>query len=670
MAEALLRLDLPHRIDLAIELLAPGKAPLAIAEAVATVGQREPEHLNGRLVEPLLGLLGSDDPFLSAGAATALAAFRDAGVVTRLGTLAGNAAQPIQQRLAAVDALALNSERRDVVGELIELLSSSEPAVVSRVVESLQSVSRVDYRRDVEAWRVWWDAKEQLTDADWLRDRLDLAVRQNQSLRTELNGWRKRHETTHAVTSERIAVLLRQVYQLSPQQARDALLRQWLADDLEAYRLGAMRLVREQVSEGKPPGDEVRRAIMDCFSDPSAPVRTAALQIIGGLQVPADAPEVLRLLISENDPIARQTALRVLGRLGNPVALESLIAEIGAPDTPTDCVREAAIALGVLYSAAKVDSASVKTAIEPLRSRFSAAAADDVRLKEALLSAMAQIGEPAFAPEFDAYLSSEWPELVLAAIRGIEVIGATDQLDRLMAHLSHADARVRQLACIAVGKLGSEPAHLEALVGRLNPDVEVNEGVRDAAWASFRVLLNKQKSTDRPHWISRLSHRPDRQIALYEELIAKLAASGNGGGETLNEARRDLADVLLSQSRFAEAFPHVQELWRASESGEPATRRVAGLNLVRAGMGGERLDRVRALIESVCGAVDSDEGFRQQMTDIVLARFETEDAAERSSLVTLAGELAGVSPDCFAADWSERLGKVVERLADAPQPVP
>ncbi len=129
MAESLLQLDFTARNDLAIELLSTPGASIAICEAIVSVGTKDPELLDPRLIDPLLDLLDVDDADLSFKAALALSAFRDGNVAQRLGQIASDANRPIAQRIAAVEALALSTDRREVVEALIRLTTLPEATV-------------------------------------------------------------------------------------------------------------------------------------------------------------------------------------------------------------------------------------------------------------------------------------------------------------------------------------------------------------------------------------------------------------------------------------------------------------------------------------------------------------------------------------------------------------
>ncbi len=654
MAERMLALDNPARIDLAVELLSSADAAVAVCEAITSVGTKRPQLLDARLVEPLVALLGHEDAALSHKAAAALSAFPDDAVAGRLGDLASDGDRPLRQRLAAISALALSTDRRDIVAELIGLTASSDPAVVARAVDALRPASRLDYADDLVAWRKWWTEKQKLDDAEWLRYRLDLAVQHNQSLLREVARLRADAESRSQYAARRTCELLRTNLQLTQANQRDAKLEELLTHTKTEDRLCALSLVGERIREGEKTSDAIRDAVKGCFGDALPEVRTDALQVIENLKDPQDAPEVLMLLTTENVLSVRETILRVLGRLKNPVAITALVSELSSPTAPVGCVREAAIAVGALCDQAAVAPAVIDQAITPLRDRLAAAAPTDLRLKEALLGAMARIGDPAFAADFAEYLSAESPELVVASIRGVEVVGDTDQIDRLLGHLGHSDARVRRRAVAAVGSLGTAPEHLAALFGRWDPNVEPNEGVRNVAWDAFRAVLTKNP-TSHTQWVDRLGPFPDLQITLLSDWVD--ARTGNNGSTPEVDAARDkLAHLLLKHGKFVDAMTQFQKLRKAYAARNDPRAADVGIDWVNAHLRSGRHESIGETLNEVC---NGDAAQKTAVADTLISYLE--DALQqqgRATLSPLLDQLQAIPIDTLGPDWPTRLAEV------------
>lgn len=665
MADGLLKSDLPGRIDLIVELLATSSAAgasTAMCEAIASIGATRPDLIDARLAEPLLELLDSDGFQLASKASAALAVFQDGGVERKLARRAADENRPLESRFAAIATLSLNTNRRDVVAALIELASQPNAAIANRVFQALRSASRIDYGPDGSAWRAWWRQKQELTNEQWLQDRLDLMVQRLRSQNTTIDRLRRQAEAHRSRVAGRFDELLRKLYQATSQQPqREALLQRWLADTAVEFRISALNLVRERISEGEIPADDIREDIKNCLADDSTAVRMAALEIIGNLKDPDDASSVLALLPDAQEPAVRETILRVLGRLENPIAVEVLVEELNDPEADSGCVREAARALGALGQQPLDDVSLIQSAIGPLRERFQEVPPGNPRLKEALLDAMARIGDPAFTPEFVANLSEESPQLVLAAIRGIRNARVSAQIDRLRAHLTHTDPRVRQFAAEAVGQLGTGEADLEALITRLDPNSEPSQNVRNAAWDGFRAVLSLKPPSVRLQWVDRLESLPDRRILLLGELIADWAAN-NASSPDLIDARERIVDILFGQSRYAESISHLQKLREPYiASGDPRAHSY-GVRLVTASLMSQRTDRIGELITELAATADDDA--KDELLGSLLGFLSADHARGEAQTVTQLAEILRALPEeLLGRERTDRLKTTLDSLA-------
>ena len=167
----------------------------------------------------------------------------------------------------------------------------------------------------------------------------------------------------------------------------------------------------------------------------------------------------------------------------------------------------------------------IAPAVEPLERRLAAAPAEALRLRAALLGAMANIADPAFADELSAGLDETEPDLLVPALRGTRALGVADRVPRVLSLTTHADPRVRRWAIEALGVLGSEPTHVEALVSRLNPAIEPNETARQAAWTGFGQITAKLPPDARLQWADRLTELPDLQVTYLAQLVNDLDRS-------------------------------------------------------------------------------------------------------------------------------------------------
>ena len=92
-----------------------------LCEVLREYARERPQRLSTGYFEPLMMLLGASQDHLRQAASSALADFPGLLVPIRLGQIATDDLEPKIKRLAAIDALAPNTQRRDVVRQLIHL---------------------------------------------------------------------------------------------------------------------------------------------------------------------------------------------------------------------------------------------------------------------------------------------------------------------------------------------------------------------------------------------------------------------------------------------------------------------------------------------------------------------------------------------------------------------
>lgn len=659
VAVLLLRSPLPGAADAAAELLGPGSTPLAqaaVCEALAETVPQMPEALTESLIEPLIQLLQSTDATLQSKAAAALAVFPNGHVARRLGALAGNAGSPDSARLAAIAALAANLHRREVVEQLIGLLDDPSPSVVEQVYVVLEPASPTPLGRDPVKWKQWWESKKSLDDVEWLSDRIGVLTLRTRELSASQQKLQAAADQRDAELSGRVAEFQRVTFRLTPADQRDALLVAWLDDPVAVVRRTALSLLMQPLSdEGRRPSEPVRAALMKRLNDPLSVVRREALEIVGALAEPTDAAAVLALLTPGQDSDVRQAALEALGKLRNFDAVPAIIASIEDERASAAVIRGAATALArlavVANSAPAPPAPALAAAVAPLKKRLSALPADDHATRSAILAAMAEIADPSFADLLAAQLGSAEPTVVRPAIRGLTAIGDATALSQVRGLADNAaDPLVRQRAVEMIGKLGRSDADLDVLARRCKRAVEPNAEVRAAAWNGLLNVESARPPDQRLADAARLQDDPALEEAYLARFISDLSSSP--GEEPRVESARDrLAQVLVAQSKFADAIPHLDALTAACAAREDADWREFGLRLLSAKLRGTDHKLISELIVRL--TTDCPAEVRERAVQEVRAYLDSDaapaDAALRSALLD---ELRKVPPDGLGPEWA------------------
>ncbi len=670
-ASVLLSYDIPQAKALAAELLKLSDRPevqQTLCSVIAEQARENPSKVDPSFVDPLIELLDAEVSELRTLAAEALADIPGTDVPTRLGELASQADVPLTKRLAAIDALAPNTHRREVVAQLIALLDSSEPAVVERVTGALSSATPQSHGLDTQRWHRWWDEKSQLDEESWLAEQLRTYRDRSRRVSDELRVFRETVRDGQATLKARTSSFQRELFRTLPADQRPAKLVEWLEDPIPIVKLTALGIIRARIAdEGQRPEGAVLTSLLEQLRQGSPSVRREVVEIIQNLNDPVIVEALLARLPREDDPGIRLTIFKALGKLGNPDAIPALVAAVASPQSPSECVREAAVALGAV-AAQSTAGENIESAVAALKSRYQSSDREDAAMRAALLTAMAGVASDAFAPEFMDAVESDDAAVLGPAIRGVLAADGRSKLPRLRTLMAHADPRVRLAAIDAVGRLGREEADLESLLTRLNPSIEVNELAREAAWRGFRHVMANHSVEDRIQAAGRLRDLPDLQIRYLEDL-ADAFSGANGSTSHLEDVLDRLAAALVAGGRYEEAVTYLETLFDMQSERSDAGTFGCGLRLLNAMLRSPTEPEVAVLITQL-SALSPDDAAGTRILETVGAYLETLDAAtDPGRLRRLLAELNTVPTDALGDAWTLRLTQAAERLSP-PEPEP
>ncbi len=672
-AELLFSYSSPDAMALVVELLGAFETPdvqRAVCAVLADRARERPERLDPGFIEPLMDLLGAESEDLRTMAAGALADFPGADVPAKLGALAARTDVPVARRLAAIDALAPNTHRREVVGQLIGLLDAEAAEITDRVVDALESATPETFGSDADGWRQWWTEKSRLDEEAWLAEQLQIYRDRARRLADEFSEYRAVTQREQAAVTSQLRSFQRELFRTGNGEQRDAKLTEWLGDPLPVVRLTAVSIIKARMAdEGKRPEGQVLTALLGALREGPPPIRREALEIVQNLNDPAVVEAVLSQLARETDLPTRLAIFKAIGRLDRPETIPALVQEITSASSSSECVREAAIALG--HVATEADTAGdLKDAVRALKSRFDLTADEDVAMRAALLAAMAGLADAAFAPEFLGAVESDDERLLQPAIRGLLAIGEGSKLPRLRTLMGHGDPLVRLAATEAVGRLGREDADLESLLNRLNPDIEPNELPREAAWRGFRRFLSTRPVPDRIKAAERLREMPEAEVRYLKELADTLAGA-NGTGGDLETVLDRLSTVLVAEGHFPEAVPYLRSLCelRAIRSDEEAFK--CGLRLLDAVLRDPTAVGLCELLQRLA-AEAADAAARTRVVTHVSDYLESDAVvADTERTQSLIADLRTVPTDILGESWSQMLERAAARFeSDGKEPEP
>ncbi|MCH9001549.1 MAG: hypothetical protein IIC02_03160 [Planctomycetes bacterium] len=632
---------------------------LALCEVLALQARTAPHRLAAEFVEPLMVLLGSDREPLRRAAAKALVGFPGSTGTDQLRAIVARADVSLPTRLAAIDALSSKVDRRDVVDTLVALLEVNAPAMNDRVIAALRPLTMEDFDRDIERWQAWWKEKSQLGAEAWLADQLQIYRDRLRRTQDAFEAYRTEATGRHEALASRVAAFQRDLFRVLSQDEKDNRLEEWLSDSVEDVNRTALSLVRARIAdEGLRPTGRVQDALLVLLRDGPPSIRRDVLLIVQTLDEPSVIDGVLAQLVREKDLEVRLDILKAIGRLNNPKSLVALVSEIAGPDSDLNCVREAAVALGQI-AAGVGDREVLGDAIAAVKQRYEKIMPEDVALQAALLSAMAGIADPQFAPELLAAVESDDADIVRPSIRGLQAIGERTKTARLRTLTAHADPLVRQAAVEGIGKLGGEDADTESLLTRLNPTIEPSEPVRDAAWRAFRILLAVKPVAEQIVSVSRLRETPELEIEYLIALTESLNPS-NGQVAELDEVYHSLGSLLSDAGRYPEAARYLRNLFELRTESSKGDWEAAGLRWLDAVLHDPAFPQVAEVVARLAKSL-GDEG-KSKVVDTVDAYIDSRDpTADAARIEMLRNDLRSVQPELLGERWVSLL----ERLADA-----
>lgn len=642
------------------------KVLIAVCEVLAIRGAQNRARLSPAFVEPLLKTLSSKNGELRSAAGAALAEFPSDQVADQLGELAADPDAPMVARLAAIDALAPNTHRREVVKQLIALLDQSVPEITERVVAALSPIAPNGFGANVERWHLWWATKSGLSNEAWLAEQLKHYRSRARKTAAKLASVEQDLAKQQASLATRIRDFQREVLRPLTEEQKQAKLAEWMDDPLTEVKQGAVALVRSRIAdEGKRPTGDVLAALLRLLDHDSPTIRRDVLTIAQNVREKSVTRAVLARLDRETDASLRQAIFHALGMLASQEAIPVLLREIRDDSKPPASVIVAAQALGRIASN-RPNNVDMAPAIEPLKNRYAKTNVKNVDLRAALLTAMAGVADASFAGEFLNALESDRPEILQPALQGIKLLGDASKLPRVRSLVGHNDPRIRLAAVDAVGSLGRENADLESIFSHLNPAQESDEAVRQAAWKSFRQFLSRRPMEERIAAARRLREWPDLETQYTEQLANVLATAGEYN-ENLETLRDRLAILAIKAGKYEEAIPHLRELY-AMRFGHQDPRAVDdGIRWINAVLKSPEMQNLSQVVVRV-GEGSSDPSIRNRVVDAIRDYVEATDLTvdtKRSARLLI--ELRSVNKELFGDAWTKLLAEI-EAKSKPPTP--
>lgn len=647
--------ETPARI-VAILCGSNGPAKAAVAGALSEL----PAHLVPAYIEPLMAMLSDSDADVRAAAAAALAAYQNGGVTPRLRTIALDAGQPPEPRLAAIRALGLMT-RREAVDSLAEALTDPDPAIAGAALRALEQATAMDFGGDVASARRWWDETRSLSREDWQQSQIERLVRKDRETRRRLEE-----------VEGRLVRVLETSFLRAPDGERAAMLAGFVADSSTAIRLLGLRLTQVHLAEGKAlPADlpeDFLKQVRSLIASPDPRIQAAAIRTVASLRDPADGERFLTLLAESRRREVVQALINGLGYIGGPDAVAPLLDHLHQPDE--SIVTEAVAALGRLAERGVLAEDSREHVAERLLEVFERTSPNQVALRERTLWAMGIVADRRFGPALAAALApTEAVAVRQAAARGLAALNDPAFADALIAAAQDPDPAVRKTATVTLVALGAgeRDRNLDALWRRLSPKEEADETIRQAAAQGVLGLLARRPADQLEVRLARLpangSDQGARMLEFLRQLAKRVQEADATARDRLGVVETRTAALLVELGRPAEAVDaYLAALADLQAAGAATAPRVA-LDLLRAALAAGRYDQSIASAITTSAPAPGPDEIWQAIVAEVEPRLTPEGADQALAMLSA---IAEHPPGVLPADALQELRTRAQRLKQPP----
>lgn len=448
-------------------------AQIAVCAAIADFENPSPS-----LLDSLLTLLGDARPGLSDVLTAALHRFDSPLLVERLRPIALDPSSARLRRLAAITALGTTVDDKNAVATLAALLDDQSRSVRDAALAAFAQATGIAHP-DPAAAREWWQAHDEMSPVDWLRAVNQARTSQVRAMTAE------RSELT-----KRLIASYREAYLHTAEAGRSRFLQSLLADTLPSVRLLGLDLINDLITDRKEINPELRPIIVDTLADPDPKVRTMAARMVSDLRLTVAMAKLTDALARESDDDVRAAQVAALGRLDDIEAVPTLIERLN--DESPLVVGESAVALGSLARRGREDSQLTASVTKVLLDRYQATSPAEAELCEKLLLAMTAVGAPEFLSIFKREISPDRT----ASVRRIAIGGLAAMNDPAVAAtvrplLASKEPEIRLAVMDALGKCGRSKDDLDVLNGHLGVEREPDAGVRQRAWDSYLLIVQR-----------------------------------------------------------------------------------------------------------------------------------------------------------------------------------
>jgi len=509
---------------------------------------------DSRFVPDLLAALSSGNATIRQSAARALAGLADGAIILRLQALVEDTKADAAVRQTATWTLGRCGHRSALVA-LLDQLSNPDESLRQAAADALAELTGQQFGLDLTRWRAWWACRKDMSNDQWLAERLSYQSSRARRLEGELERSRAQIVRLHQQLYNRLPAGDRLGHVQSLADSEDPTVRAlavgWSVELLPgADAVGQLTLTD---------------LLLQWSHDGNADVQRAAVLALGSAQ-DQRAFDRLVLLLQGIQPTVRAAAARALAQQVKGSGPEALVRQRkvvpalqrALDDPALEVVVEAAESLGALGIP---EAGPVLTVLlrHPSRSvrQIAAQALERVADLSSLDGMLDALEDPAVNVRFSLVGAIGHAVGDGHSLGEPERTRLWSRLDGLL--VRDADPGVRSRAATVFGQCGP-PSALPMLWRRVLASEDSR--VQDKAWAAMMEIVIRSANADLLREWDRVlaeSKQGPRRLQLLGETSTRWQKREESR-PVAGSAYEALVQAQLEEGKWATAFPSVREM--------------------------------------------------------------------------------------------------------------
>lgn len=530
-------------------------AQLAVARAIADAESPPPDLIDD------LARLTVVNAELAEAASAALANYKDnARAIAALRDVASRPNAVERHRISAIRALGTLNDKQ-TAQFLVEVLLNGDtnPTVNNAAADALAEMTGLtEYGSDVAQWNAWWQRERAKTPEQFRNER-----------RAEREvGFRLVRQEMRQLEKAIADFVFDGHRALTEEKDREAYILRCLKHPRPEFRVAGAQLVLAKKLDNQTISPTVIEQLRNMVGDSSPEARRNVAITVRAINDPGAVKPLLAQIDRERIPAVKATLIDALAPTKDITAVRSLLALLNEPSFQV--MEAAARALSALGNEIANDRDLTRETAKALAQAMERTTGRRgvTRVRERLVEAMVPLRDLELLRLLFSLIPERQTDSIGVrrnAIRALATMNSADRRSDIAQNISQAltdsNSGVRLEAAIALGIVGS-PTQINQLHRAMDPGVEPDEAVRDAAWKSMSSLFEQCTVQELFKWAEaeQVKKSPDRRLVACLALNKKLIPLGAAAAQDLATVQEIIGELYLDPKvdKSDLAIPYLQ----------------------------------------------------------------------------------------------------------------